>query len=104
MEDIISRIFEIDRQAVELVDSAEKQKEAMGRSLEKEQEELVSKLAGKSREKLEHVNKTENEYADGKIKSIHEAKEKTLAAFNRKYEAEHTGWEEKIYKRVLEDV
>ncbi len=103
MDNIINKIFEIDKQAQSLIDSAEKKKLSMGKQLEKEREELIAGLETKSKEKLENVRKTENEYADGKIAAIDEKKRKTLEEFDEKYNSCHKDWEDNIYKRVFED-
>lgn len=101
MDNIINKIFEIDKQAQRLIDYAEDKEGLMKQALEKEQEELIKSLEDKSRDRLENVSKTENEYADGKIAAIDEKKRKTLAEFDDKYNNCHLSWEDSIYKRVF---
>ena len=103
MDNIINKIFEIDKQAQRLIDYAEDKEDLMKQALEKEREELIKSLEDKSRERLNNVSKTENEYADGKIAAIDEKKQKTLEEFDEKYNSCHNDWENSIYKRVFEN-
>ncbi len=101
MDKVIEQILDIDREAQQRIDDAQKQGVSLEEELQKEKETLLKQLADHSQEKLQTVYDTEHAYAKTKMEAIESHKRETLQKLNEEYENNHLKWEQALYERTL---
>ena len=101
MDDLINKILDIDKQAQEKINQANKKKIEILRTYEVKNQDLTNELDLVEKEKLNNVYEVENQFAQERIKSADEQKQKTLAEFEDIYKQNHEKWEKEIFDNVV---
>ena len=103
MENVINRILEIDKDACEKLESAEKQKKQIISDAKSEEVKIRQEYLKNADIKITQVDEQEKQIADQKISKIEEEREKDLSRLQSIYEENHISWEQDIFQRIVGD-
>lgn len=101
MDEIIKEIIRIDSEAKAKLDEANRLKDEVVRlQIKQENDRIRQEMRDKMEHRLNMVRKTEEQYAQEKIRAIEAEKEKQLKTLDERYEKHHTAWEEELFQRI----
>ena len=99
--DIISSILEIEKNAKEKISRAEKLKEEIIRSAEKEEQHIGGDKLHEAKELFSKLTENERRSVDSKIKEIRENGEAEKSKLDAVFEKRHSEWTESIFSSVI---
>ena len=101
VENIINRILEIDKQACERIESAEKQKKQIFSDAKVEEAQIRDEHLKKANIKIDEYDQQQKLIADEKIAKIEEEKLKKISDLQSIYDNNHSSWEQDIFQRIV---
>lgn len=99
--DIISSILEIESSAKERISRAEKLKDEIISSAEREEHQISDEQLRRAKEEFRQLTLDERRNADERIAEIKHAGEEEKAVLDKIYEKNHADWADNIFKRVI---
>lgn len=100
MQDMLSKIVDMDEKARELTDQAEQIKVDSQKEIAKAKEEIYSKYISRARKRIELNEKTEREFAENQWKKTNDQQQQVLKTMNTLYKQKENEWVSSIVERV----
>ena len=101
MDNIISRIIELDRQSDARIKEAQEEKERIISDARNEAVEIRNASIEHSKKHINNVEDVERKAAEIKINQLNSEKEKKIAEYNKIFEVNHQQWENEFVERII---
>ncbi len=101
MENIIASILEIEQNAKERLEEAEKKKNQLIADAKAEHERLIKEKIKEADEKLDKMSMDEKKKADEKLAEIEEKTKKEINRLDKVFEKSRQKWEDEIFNAIV---
>lgn len=101
MDDLITKIIDIEAQAQEIIKGAKTADEHLEADIEAETSKLHKDIANKAEAKTVTIKQLENSEAQKQIAKIREKTMADIEKLNEKYEANKGAWVDKIVSNII---
>ena len=101
MENIIASILEIEQNAKERLEEAEKKKNQLIADAKAEQEKLIKEKIKEADEKLNKMSMDEQKKAEEKLAEIEENTKKEISRLDNVFEKSRKKWEDEIFSAIV---
>lgn len=102
MNDMISRIIEMDKAAREITQQVKNEKLTLEKEIKELKKKIRSDYLERARKRIESNRKTEQKFADEKVASLIEEKNRILHRLQKQYDDNSEKLADTIVNRVLE--
>ena len=103
MENVINRILEIDKEARDRLDEAEKQKKQIFVEAKLEEAKIKEDHIKRADARILEVDATEKKFADEEMEKLEKVKLEQISKLDAIYEQNHISWEQDIFQRIVGD-
>ncbi|MCM1023667.1 MAG: hypothetical protein NC395_06370 [Prevotella sp.] len=104
MENIITRILEIEQDARERIEEANRKRDEMIAEAEAEKERIIDEKVRNAEEKLRKLGLDEKRKTDEKLEEIERIKNDEIKRLDDVYGKNHAEWEKEIFDAVIASV
>ncbi|MGN0550441.1 MAG: hypothetical protein ACI4I4_01185 [Acutalibacteraceae bacterium] len=101
MQDMLTKILEMDEKARDLTAKAERDKAISEQDIAKAREKIYNEFLDRARQRIAINEKTEREAAEKKWQETKTAQEKALQALDEEYEKNSGKWVDSIVSAVI---
>lgn len=102
MNEIITKLNEIEEKAESIISDAQSRKEQLGKQLEADRKEIDRKYDRMEREMLEQLEQKRNREAEAKIKELREMSQAAMDELNASFLLNRDKMAEEIVKRIIQ--
>lgn len=102
MNEIITKLNEIEEKAESIISDAQSRKEQLGKQLEADRKEIDRKYDCMEQEMLEQLEQKRNREADAKIKELREMSQAAMDELNASFLLNRDKMAEEIVKRIIQ--
>lgn len=102
MNEIITKLNEIEEKAESIISDAQSRKEQLGKQLEADRKEIDRKYDRMEQEMLEQLEQKRNREADAKIKELREMSQAAMDELNASFLLNRDKMAEEIVKRIIQ--
>lgn len=102
MNEIITKLNEIEEKAESIISDAQSRKEQLGKQLEADRKEIDRKYDRMEQEMLEQLEQKRNREADAKIKELREMSQAAMDELNASFLLNRDKMAEDILKRIIQ--
>ncbi len=101
MEDMISKIIEMDKKARDLTDQAQKSKVDFEKNIIEKKEQIKNDYLNRAKERIEINKHTAQKQADEQLKKIEEKNSAVIQKLDSSYKENGNKWVDQIVARVV---
>ena len=101
MEQIVSRIIEVEQRAQQVMNEARKMRDELSQSISEDVEKMKEKYTVRAENRIEIVRLEEQKYLNEVIKEIESIKEKEQTAMEEKYQNRQKEWVDTLFFRII---
>ncbi len=101
MENMISKIIEMDKKARDLTDEAQKSKIDFEKNILEKKEQIKNDYLNRAKERIEINKHTAQKKADEQLKAIEEKNSAVIQKLDSKYKENGDKWVDQIVARVV---
>lgn len=102
MNEIITKLNEIEEKAESIISDAQSRKEQLGKQLEADRKEIDRKYDRMEQEMLEQLEQKRNREADAKIKELRDMSQAAMDELNASFLLNRDKMAEEIVKRIIQ--
>lgn len=102
MNEIITKLNEIEEKAESIISDAQSRKEQLGKQLEADRKEIDRKYDRMEQEMLEQLEQKRNREAEAKIKELREMSQAAMDELNASFLLNRDKMAEEIVKRIIQ--
>lgn len=102
MNEIITKLNEIEEKAESIISDAQSRKEQLGKQLEADRKEIDRKYDRMEQEMLEQLEQKRNREAEAKIKELREMSRAAMDELNASFLLNRDKMAEEIVKRIIQ--
>lgn len=102
MNEIITKLNEIEEKAESIISDAQSRKEQLGKQLEADRKEIDRKYDRMEQELLEQLEQKRNREAEAKIKELREMSQAAMDELNASFLLNRDKMAEEIVKRIIQ--
>lgn len=102
MNEIITKLNEIEEKAESIISDAQSRKEQLGKQLEADRKEIDRKYDRMEQEMLEQLEQKRNREAESKIKELREMSQAAMDELNASFLLNRDKMAEEIVKRIIQ--
>lgn len=103
MEDLVSKIIEIEHDAQEYLKSAQKETEQIESSVEEKTKKLEQDITDRARARCEKIKQEKDLEADNRIKKIMDKTDSQLKELEHKFEANKQEWINTVFESIIKE-
>lgn len=101
MENVIASILEIEQNAKERLEEAEKKKNQLIADAKAEQERLIKEKIKEADEKLDKMSMEEKKKAEERLAEIEESTKMEMTRLDKVFEKSREKWEDEIFNAII---